>query len=823
MNDLFTFINEELKPRLYSYIPQLFPDYDFKQKGDKWVSSLHWDGSEGTGYKEDRSVITKKRPHGIWDNTEQQYKEVFALYKERNNLSTMEAVKSLCALVCIPDFPTTEEQRKNYAEAEQRRSALEASAERQREALFSEEGERVLNYLRGRGWTDEEIKSAELGYISQSEASQIGAQYGVGDYYTLSIPLRTSGRLYGFKFRTVTGHRKEWDKYVYLKGTKKRENFFNLTGVQEVEGTITVVEGELDALHADAKGVKGIVATSGGALTDELLSAAQRRGIKRITLLFDKDEKGEEFVLTSIKNAWNKRISVLVATLPEETLPSGKAVKDLDDYLQFHSKDELATLISNAERASSYLLQRYVNEASAQNGGAENLRAEVERDLTRKVIELANQVPDQTDRDILFKEYSSYNYGSITAEALRAVADEERAAQNALQKQQQASAVANEISRLVKDGYIDEALRLMGETAKELQKVGDREKYSSLLAITTEQELRNRLQSKQDELPTLYKLKNPSTSDTERLTLPSGAITFVVAPTSHGKSTMLQNLALQVAQTDGEGTTLYFTFEEDKENVILQLANKYINEELCKGKNNFRAIRHEFKTGEDRYIASDKKAVYHTKNSLLFNSLINSGKLRVLYEDYDSTQLVEAVKYICSQTKVKAVFVDYVQLLSKNGNRKQRTEELKEICQDLKNLCISEQIALVVAAQANRETTSPLEMHSQKIAEASDLERIANKIIFLWNSSFGAQKSKDSKKDLEQWEKANSIVLGESGKMYIKLTKNRGGVVGLDAVLEYNGNTGVIKPNCEPLTEKQAEIEFGGDFNEVPYDDDDDL
>ena len=74
-----------------------------------------------------------------------------------------------------------------------------------------------------------------------------------------------------------------------------------------------------------------------------------------------------------------------------------------------------------------------------------------------------------------------------------------------------------------------------------------------------------------------------------------------MAPTSHGKSTLLQNIALQIAKAEGEGTTLYFTFEEDGDSVTLQLLNKYIGEELCKNyssshSNNLRAITHYFRT-----------------------------------------------------------------------------------------------------------------------------------------------------------------------------------------------------------------------------------
>lgn len=809
MSDLYFFINNELKPRLWNHIPSIFPDMDFKLIGNKWQSNKHYDGTEGTGPKRDRSVIKSTRPYAIWDNTMQDYKEIFALYKEQNNLTTWEAVTRLCAIVGIPEPETTQEAKENYRRSEERRNALEESAKRQKEALYTPEGASTLEYLHSRGWTKEEIELAELGYISVNEAHTIGKQDGIGTDYTLSIPLRSGGRIYGFKFRTINAQTPQQRKYKYLTGTSKTDNLFNLTGILQENGSIVVVEGELDALHAQVRGINGVVATGGGKLTEGLLQAATGRGIKRITLLFDKDEKGEEFIKDSISVAWGKRINVLVATYPDETLPDGTKIHDTDEYLRAHTPDELKSLIENAKTASIYLLESLVNKAIQRNGGKDVIKDTVERDLTRRVISLANSIPDQTERDLVLLSYSKIIDEAISEDALKAVADEERAIDDSLRKKQQATEASNKAASLLKDGKVDEALSVMGEAYASLKKIGAKQKYSSLLALPSESSLFNRMKNKQGELPTLYEFEHPTTHEKERFTLPTGAITFIVAPTSHGKSTLLQNIALQIAKAEGEGTTLYFTFEEDADSVTLQLINKYIGEELCKNyssshSNNLRAITHYYRTGNDRYIANDKLSIFHQKLNTFTDSLYNSGKLRLFYEDYDSTELIEAIRYIHSQTKVKAVFIDYIQLLSKNGNRKQRTEELKDICKDLKDLCIETQLPIVVAAQANREVTSPLEMHSQKIAEAADLERIANKILFIWNSNFTAQKSKDSKSEIEAFETRTRIKLGCGGRIYAKLTKNRGGVVNMEAVLRYNGNTGVIKPNCNEEQDKDS-------------------
>ena len=811
MKDLTRFINEQLKPRLYDHIPQIFPEHGFRRSGAKWVSGLHADGSEGSGKKSDRSVVTEKQPTRVFDNTRQTATDVIDLYMQLNGIAQVwEAVNHLCDIVGIARPEYTEEAKRRYEAAEERRNLLEASAKRQRDALFSPEGKPVLNYLLKRGWTEEDIRAAgELGYVSPSEARTLDAQRSVGELYTLSIALYSGSTLYGFKFRRIDGI--EENKYQYISGTNKKENLFNLTPLQQSDGAMVVVEGELDAIHAKARGVRGLVATGGGAIPPELLTLAAERGIKHITLLFDADKAGEDYVQDSIKAAHAKRMDVLVAVFPEESLIDGRNVKDVDDYLRIHPEEELQVLIDGAKLGSLYLLERMILSATED----EELTQKKEAGLRKDVIRLANNTPNEVERDMVFNTYAAAlsidKKEAFSAEALRAVADEERAADEALSRKKDTAKAIADAKRLSDEGDTEGALSLMAETASELRRREGRAKYAKLLALPSEELLQQRLRNKPDDVPTLYELSNGR--DKELLSLPVGAITMVCAPTNHGKSTFLQNLALQVARGKGDGSVLYFSFEEEADSIVVNMLNKYTDEELCRNysateSNNLRALKHYFKTGEEKYIKQEAKDAFHKKRDEFFRDYYATGKMRIYYEDYDSQELIEAIRTIVTQTKVKAVFVDYIQLLSNRNYKRmrlQRTEEIKNICLDLKDLAIETQLPIVVAAQLNREASSPLELHAQRIAEAADIERIANKILCLWNSSFTAQKSKDSAKDLEAWENRTGVTLGTGGKIYAKLVKNRGGVAGLEAVLDFNGNTGVIKGNhteTEPTQER---------------------
>lgn len=824
MKDLTRFINDELKPRFYDHVQQIFPELHFKPGIKQYCSEIHFDGATGSGKKFDRCVITRRCPTKIYDNTRQKSKDVIDAFMELNGITKIgEAVEKLCAIVGILPPERSPEAMERYIQAEKRRTALEASLDRQKKALFTEEGAEVFNYLLARGWTKDEIKEAELGFISPIEAYSINAQEGIGDFYTLSIPLRSGSVLYGFKFRTIQKNLNDRDKYTYLRGTERRGNLFGLTGVQEKEGSIVVVEGELDALHAQVRGLEGVVATGGGKLTEELLTAATERGIKRITLLFDADEHGAQFVRESIGIAHGKGISVLVATFPEgENLPDGTPVHDIDEYLQLHSVEELQGLIDGAEHGGTYLLTDLISNFAAKHENAV-LEDRLEIDLRNEVISLANHTPNDVERELILNTYASFvnidGKQAFSKEALAAVADADRAKEDKIRQKEATENALRESMDLCKKGDVQEALRKMADAAKELSRLEHRQKYSKLLTLPTEEGLGQIFQNRKGSIFTKYELKRENGQDRENFTLPPRAITLICAPTSHGKSTFLQNLALQVAEEPGDGTILYFSFEECAEDVTLQFLNKSVDMELCRTSNsrrnnNIRALQHYYREPKDSthfFSQGVNLALFEEKKKEFFEKYYASGKIRIFYEDFDSDELIEAIHYIHSQTRVKCVFVDYMQLLiSAELQRKriQRPEELKRIAKSLNDTAIELDIPMVVGAQLNREATSPLEMHAQRIADAADLERIANKIICLWNTDFQAQKSKNSSDFLiKKLEDRLALTLGKGGKIYAKLVKNRSGNVGLEAVFDYHQATGLILPNISNETDSPGHPE----------------
>ncbi len=333
------------------------------------------------------------------------------------------------------------------------------------------------------------------------------------------------------------------------------------------------------------------------------------------------------------------------------------------------------------------------------------------------------------------------------------------------------------------------------------QETPPEEKYKDFLTI---QDLRDIASTKREGIKTGYSFKDSSGKE-ENLILPSGALTLVCGKSSHGKSRLLQNLSLQIAKEEynrgGDGVVLYFSFEESLLEVVERFANIAVNiPHLSQfGTSNKEVIRDYLQTGKLN------KAVERNRVEALpllsgFETLYKSGMLRIYYSpELSSGDLCGLLGYLSSQMKIKAVFLDYVQAIYKEGYRKDRREELREICKEINKTAISLDVPIVLSAQLNRETPNPTEMSGDNIAESADITRYANTILLLWDSvkerDIRGGKTIYLNSPEGQRLQAKGFVLGESGKLFAVLSKHRGGTPDIETILDYIPETGKILDN----------------------------
>ena len=842
MSDITNFINEELYPRLFDRVGQAFPEMGFQQVRGNWISPLKLNGDRSHDGRKDKSVITARQPHRVLEQGGESM-SLIDLYMQRHSLQFIEALRQLCS-ICGLELPQTEGA-ESYKAWKEKQDRLERVASQMSKALYTDEGAATLDYLKGRGCDEDFIKWGGFGFVSQAvlkelrdlftytnkDGQEVSLPYRVGSTYSLAIPYRTGGKINGFVFRSILtddqlkGKPKYKDAFISATASK-RDHLFGLTGLsltgdRAKDRDITIVEGEIDALRATFCHIPNVVAASGGSVSVEALKEARRKGVKRVTLLFDTEatEQGREQTAKKVERAIDTineaGLTPFVCYLPS---PTGGGKEDTDSYLRTHTGEELASIIDKALSAPLWKFQRITEQAVATQGESGITFKNLD-EYKRQTIALCNSdSTSATDRDTILAAFEQNTGGSITKEALQEEADALKLAAEKNLQRKQTEAVAAEALRLSHEGKTDEALSFLKSKFDDLQAVSKKAVYDQLLSLPTKEDVLRRFKERPVGIATEYEFTLPN-KERQRLTLAAGGLTYICAPTSHGKSRFLENIALQVAASEGGGDVLYFSFEEDRAAVELQLLNIYANMGLSN--NNLRTLNSHYTKGEDYFKYGVSMNDFKRKEDE-FLRLLTTGRLRVFYEDYDSGDLIGAIRNYHRQRPAKAVFVDYIQLLHTAGTKLQRREELGEMCKQLWKLATELSIPIVLAAQLNRETYSPTDMTSQNIAEAADIERSANTIVLLWNSAFDATPQKSSyytyRKKNGEAEKVltgegkkiadKGFNLGAAGQIYAKITKNRGGAPNGDAVLNFNGNTGRIEPNAS-----------GSDFDGIEPDD----
>ena len=304
--------------------------------------------------------------------------------------------------------------------------------------------------------------------------------------------------------------------------------------------------------------------------------------------------------------------------------------------------------------------------------------------------------------------------------------------------------------------------------------------------------------------------------DREELVIPREGVTYICGLSSHFKSTLLRNLALQMTEdeTQGEGDVIFFSLEESTRKAKLRLLCVYTD-------TYFKKVRDYAKTEDEFKISlSPEYQVRFKENSDKFEGLLTSGKLRIYTSPENVFDLVEFLEEYRKRRPIKAVFIDFIQRL-KAGKVSSRTDEMRIIAETLQNFSKREKgeeklpgtpIPVVVAAQLNRLTPSPARMGANNIAESADLTRYAETIICLWGSkkkedvtdiNFLDSKENDRLREL-------GFVLGTPGTIYTKITKNKEGESGIDGVLSVNGGTGRISQGEREKNEEKVRTDSRG-------------
>ena len=353
-----------------------------------------------------------------------------AFLMEHEHYTYPEAIKYLAKKYNIEILETerTDEQKIEADERESLYLVNEFASQYFQKTLHeTEHGKAIgLSYFKERGFTDETIKTFDLGYSPDRwdaftmEALKKGYQLDFLEKTGLTIvkepsgesreekkfdrfkgrvmfPIKSlSGRVLGFGGRILTSDKKA-AKYlnspesaIYHK-SKVLYGIYHAKQAIAKEDTCFLVEGYTDVIQFHQTGIKNVVSSSGTALTPDQIRLINRL-TKNITVLFDGDEAGIRASIRGIDLILEQGMNVKVCTFPEGEDPDSFAKKNTQEELAEYLKKNAQDFI----RFKASLLQK-----DSANDPVK--KAEWVREMVQSIA----KIPDSIKREIYVQECSA--------------------------------------------------------------------------------------------------------------------------------------------------------------------------------------------------------------------------------------------------------------------------------------------------------------------------------------------------------------------------------------------------------------------------------
>lgn len=479
---------------------------------------------------------------------------------------------------------------------------------------------------------------------------------------------------------------------------------------------------------------------------------------------------------------------------------------------QVISLDTLEPL-RDAVKAWEIRLGRLYDNYKALTDGDRIPTAGEDQDLKEKVVAIAAGIKDPIDRDRFID--GSYQLLGATKEALRDAANRIKERRQKEKQATQVKALSDKIAGLIEAGKVKEALTLSVQEGRKLQAGAGTTLLEMALTNISEAQIMEEMSNKPESIPTGYKLLKKDTPPIE-LQLPAGALTIVAALTSHRKTNLMLNMALNIARTTelivetetGEketkpltGEVYFISLEESRADVICKLLN--IDKGLdipLHGGNDLKYIQNYFAKRGHGYMRGTN---FEQRKDRFFKDLIDTGKIKVLAPGRITPEaLIDVLTGIKENGKPIAVFIDYIQLLNIPGSSGSRQNQLQEISGDLRGLAVETGLPIILGAQFRRDgVRQEGDLDTSHIREAGDIGQDANLVLGLWDRAFTRVGRNEAGKPFMI--DKNGLPAKDGNVLYVEVLKGRNIGVGYSAALPYDGNTWVISPSA--LVEAQIE------------------
>lgn len=707
--------------------------------------------------------------------------EIFDHIQQENNLGGFWETLQYCARCYGVELQFTERERKKMRQGELIRAIVPSLV-----SSLSENPDGVAAaYINGRGFAIDkhfgELTPDSIQRVRDALNAQ-GVQFTDDDLkalgltaerasqgYNVIIPYYRNGQAVGIKYRNVLDPLPDGvDKYKNNADMERGGYSDTLSS----DKPAVIIEGELDAIALMQSGVKNVVAMSAPEINEQTAQMLSQRGIKTLVYVPDieKSKDGTGKQRTDLIDRAVKRfqkyspedLDLFIATLPTD----GADKMDVADYYRTHGAAELLKAIGENRNWWDYQLGLIEDELSEREQAGEKIQEWEILPRIRDVYDRCNPFDRQRIKDNI-KNTDLYKHYGITPETLSDVDEAARQKDYTDRIKAAAEDLAAAVERGANPVKIAEIVQRLSDT----QGSNTREQWREQLTATFEDELKE-MQEQPKTLETKWQLGVigldkktliPNVLPWEKIEFYPADISVFCAPTSHGKTMILFQSAIDLVRDYPEKTFMYVSCEESKRQLLERAINVYLDipttedgiewADTQRGKKiaqNYCFIRGTRKRALKAYFRKDNAPLGYTPDHWeRLSARIAEGvrrygesvrpRLKLIHTDATAESIAANVNYYVEQyqeqnIEIGAVFVDYMQLLSSDNNNAPRNIELKDVCKALKECAARTELPIIIAAQTNRQSISEGvdSVTVANIGEGADIERIAHDIYFVW-------------------------------------------------------------------------------------------
>lgn len=802
--------------QMYDRLDQALPEFEFTRTDKGWKSGnvTKLDGREGK--TKGQVVCTDRKPTLLADHSDGLYLSFWNYVQGRDNLDNGQTFRKLLELSGAEAIPYTREQLEDSKRKASAAQVWELFMDYCKEQLQKNMDEGIKQYLIDRKYTGQDLVAMELGQLTdwmQAMEYIKGRGYSedainevitcnrsiIGWTHKLIIPIRYRSQIQGIIARNINWTKSDKiGKYINSTDLKKGSILHGLP-YRPKNGNVVLVEGQLDAGIAAARNYqKGSVCALGGKAITEDQVRCLLDNTRSVTICLDNEPATREDIRRTIK---------LIQKLDEEgqiadriyvaTLPEG--IKDADELITQQGIDTFTDVIDKAAAFQNYLAQDAINTYDTTDRTDKDVN-----DLVEAFVSIAADISSPVGKDDLLNLLTialkdagmPVTRDAIEQAAARVKEQRDQQDQDRLFKQ-----LLKQATKKAEDGDTQDGIAYLEKKIRQVKSRNKKAEYDRLYNnVLTEDNVYKILQSRPKGVQIGYIMRIDN--EPVKLEAPAGQLTFFAGPTNHGKTGILLNVAVNILKQ--QRPVHYFTFEMDAVSVLKFALNIFIGQDISK--NNRNSINGYFNARTSEYIAAQHQSTFQAKKNEFFSKYLDTKLLNIHHVEYSADELIGFIEYIQRQDANAVIIIDYIQKMrsDKKGDAANRYTELKFICEDLNSCAISTQLPIILAAQFNRATQTPLDMHPTGMAEGSDIEKIASEIYGVWNCTKKLPGKTDNAVKNEIGRRYSISGTGDEPHLILEILKSRQYPSGYHSLLSYHINSGRLHQEEVQGKEKYA-------------------